>query len=112
MSSENTDEIVSDQVYTEEPVIQKQTRSKKIPALVRNAIKSQTPAPVIKQVVVENIDEDDDESVDVAVDTLKVLGPMSKNPTGRPCPGCYHCNWTGYSGDEYGCTLQYYGSQN
>jgi hypothetical protein len=50
-------------------------------------------------------------------DTKRGTGPApllfttSRIPTGRTCPGCYHCNWTGVSVDNYGCALTYYGSQ-
>ena len=40
-----------------------------------------------------------------------LLSTTSPIPTGRTCPGCYHCNWTGVSVDNYGCALTYYGSQ-
>jgi len=40
-----------------------------------------------------------------------LLSTTSRIPTGRTCPGCYHCNWTGVSVDNYGCALTYYGSQ-
>lgn len=40
-----------------------------------------------------------------------LLSTTSTIPTGRTCPGCYHCNWTGVSVDNYGCALTYYGSQ-
>lgn len=97
----------------EETITPKQTRSKKIPALVRNAIKSQTVPPPPSSPIVKRDDGSDESEDDVViVADPNELGTLSKIPSGRPCPGCYHCNWTGVNQEGYGCTLQYFGSQN
>lgn len=128
-------------------------KTKKISALVRNAIKVQEQAlakeaELARKAQEREDDQSDDQSEDeqpsvpapVPVKTAPVSAPSSGKaktkpsstpdtkrgnstgpgpllsttssiPTGRTCPGCYHCNWTGVSGDNYGCALTYYGSQ-
>jgi hypothetical protein len=137
--------------------VQKTPKSKKISALVRNAIKAQAPSeddddvtppatetkPYSTPQITTNTDDEpqfsklakaqreyDDNVVPhtpikvskayrtpkMATNTQEVTEPQltttSQIPTGRTCPGCYHCNWAGVNPEGYGCTMHYYGSQN
>jgi len=126
--------------------VQKTPKSKKISALVRNAIKAQAPSeddenvtpqittnteyepqfsklPTAPREYDDNVAPPTPIKVSKAYRTPKMptntqevteaqLSSDSQIPTGRTCPGCYHCNWSGINPDGYGCTLHYYGSQN
>ena len=98
-----------------------QTKPKKISPLIRNAIKSQPEElQFVKKVeppklaeVVHTVDESTDEDFEEVDVSTEEEDSVDVDAERQMCPGCYHCNWTGVSGDgKADCRRHYYGDVN